>query len=66
VKVDQVFEYAKKIVGMPVPRYGYSDVGDVLVRYMRNEINKKAALESLSNLNIGYERDRARGLYYEV
>jgi len=58
---DPVFEYAQKIVGMPVPRYGYSDVGDVLIRYMRGEILKKGAMESLYNLNTDYERDRAKG-----
>lgn len=60
--MDKVFARAKEIVSpsKPVYVYGYGDVGDVLVSYLRNDIDSDEALERLENLHITYERDRAK------
>lgn len=51
---------ARAIVKQPPPHFGYSDVGDVLVRYLRTEINPAQALELLAALAVDYDNARTR------
>lgn len=57
---DAVIARAKEIVIPPKTKFGYGDVGDVLVAYLRGDKTEAEAIESLDNLQIDYERARAR------
>lgn len=58
--VITVIARAKEIVMLPKTQYGYSDIGDVLVSFLRGEKSSSEAIESMNNLNLTYERERAR------
>lgn len=57
---DKVIERARSIVTNPPTKYGYVDVGDVLVDYLRSSATEAEALERLGNLELTYERTRQR------
>lgn len=56
----EVLDKAHTLVALPPPEYGYSDVGDVLVSYLRGEATAEQALDTLDGLAIDFARARAR------
>jgi hypothetical protein len=57
---DDVLTCARNIVAMPPSKYGYSDIGEILVMFLRAELGPTAAIEKMHALNEGYIRTRAR------
>ena len=49
---------ARQIVSEPMTLYGYSDVGDTLVRFLRGNVSFSEALDRLEALQVDYTRDR--------
>lgn len=52
-----VIAKAKKIVMGPPSEWGFSDVGDVLVRYLCEDIPEDRAMQELNHLEQDYARD---------
>jgi hypothetical protein len=59
--VVALFERAKEIVMLSKTELGYSDIGDVIVMFLRAEISSFEAIEKMNNLAIDYERKRSAG-----
>lgn len=55
-----VLQRAKEIVKPPPTDFGYSDVGDVLVSYLRGDKNYDEAMQTLNGLDEDYAKRRAR------
>lgn len=49
---------ARAIVGKPPTMYGYGDIGDVLVAYLRGEKTAEEAIETMTLHEQDYERAR--------
>lgn len=58
VMTDPVLIRAKEIVTKSRPRYGYGDVGDLLVSYLREDIGCDSALQKLNWLEQDYQKGR--------
>ncbi len=56
-----VFAKAKEIVMFPETEYRYSDIGDVIVMFLRAEISSVEAIEKMNLLHLTYERARTQG-----
>lgn len=54
----EVLARARAIVSLPPPYYGYSDVGNTLVSYLRGEQNAPETMQFLDGLAIDFERTR--------
>lgn len=57
---DNVLSKARILVALPPPEYGYSDVGDVLVSYLRGDATTEQALDTLDGYAIDFACARAR------
>lgn len=61
IETQLVVHTARKIVNQFNPSYGLSDAGDVLVAYLKKEIDTVEAIASLCDLEVGYRRDKENG-----
>ena len=55
---DRVVARAKEIVQPAPTQFGYVDVGDIIVSYLREDISEDAALQQLEGLQKFYEEER--------
>lgn len=55
-----LFTRAKEIVMLPKTEFGYSDIGDQIVCFLRGEKSTGEVIESMNNLAIDYERSRSK------
>jgi hypothetical protein len=59
-KLTTVIARAKEIVSQPKTQFGYGDIGDAIVAYLRGDKTEAEAIETLNNLQLDYDRARAR------
>ena len=60
-----VYDFARMLVAPPEPKNGYSDVGNVLLRYCQGRISTAEALQELDYLRQDYEKTPAWAKAYK-